>query len=85
MIRPTVKVFVDGAAWFLTERGWVSGKCLTGWIQELSDAGQRWWYVDKNYKCLAGVVMEIDGKVYAFDLAGWMITSDRIVERGEII
>jgi len=85
VISPTIKTFVDGDAWFKTDKGWISGNYLEGWIQELSDTEKRWWYVKDGYNFPAGVVQEIGDSYYAFDTDGWMLTADRIRESGAIV
>lgn len=79
-IYPKGKAFLNGSPWFHTDNGWISAKYLTGWIFE----DGRWWYLEKGYKWPKSVVKKIDGKYYAFDEAGWMITSERIREDGSI-
>lgn len=49
VVSPGARTFIDGDAWFKTEKGWISGKYLEGWIHELSDPEQRWWYVRGGY------------------------------------
>lgn len=82
VIYPIAKTFVAGDPWFKTANGWISAKYLKGWVQE--DGGS-WWYLTAGYTYPAGLVMEIDNAVYAFDLDGWMITADRVAESGAII
>lgn len=67
--------------WFKTSKGWVSGKYLVGWVMQ----NEKWWYLEDGYRYPAATVKTIDGKDYAFDKAGWMITSDRIDYSGAII
>lgn len=74
IVLPTYKCFVDGEAWFQTDKGWISGKYVEGWIQELSDASRRWWYVKPGYKYAASEWMEYKGKWYYLDKDGWMVT-----------
>lgn len=71
-IYPTKKAFDDrGVRWYyIQDRGWVSGTYLQGWIQEENG---RWWYLLEGDTWHTGTVKEIDGAVYAFDDAGYMI------------
>ncbi len=72
VVFPTQKTFVDGDAWFKTDKGWVSGKYLEGWIHELSDAEQRWWYVQPGYKYPVSEWIEYEGDWFYLDKEGWM-------------
>lgn len=80
-LAPIGKAFLNGSPWFHTDKGWISAKYLTGWIYE----DGRWWYLDPEYTWPAATIREIDGKDYAFDRDGWMITAERIGENGEIL
>lgn len=80
-IIPIGKAFLNGEPWFRTEKGWISAKYLNGWIME----DHRWWYLEPEYTWPAETLRKIDGKYYAFDWAGWMITSDRIDTDGAIM
>ena len=75
VIKPTHKCFVDGDAWFKTDKGWISGKYLEGWIQELSDVDQRWWYVKSGYTYSISEWVEYNGAWYYIDKDGWMATN----------
>jgi len=75
VIKPTHKCFVDGDAWFKTDKGWISGKYLEGWIQELSDADQRWWYVKSGYTYSVSEWVEYNDAWYYIDKDGWMATN----------
>ena len=72
----------DGAYWFKTDDGYISGKYIEGWIKE---ANNRWWYVQKGYTYPVSKVIEIEGQEFAFDRDGWNITSDRINSDGSIV
>lgn len=79
-IFPEIKTTIDSNYWFKIDKGWVSGKYLTGWVYQLN----RWWYLD-NGIVIADRTYTIDGRTYVFDKDGWMITSDRINSNGELI
>ncbi|MGL5434293.1 MAG: hypothetical protein ACRDBO_02680, partial [Lachnospiraceae bacterium] len=61
IVYPTAKCFADGAPWYKTDKGWISGKYLEGWIHELSDYAQRWWYVQPGYTYPVSEWMEYNG------------------------
>ena len=79
-VQPINKCFADGDPWIQTADGWISGKCLEGWL--LQD--DRWWYLLSGYTYRHDAVCQIDGQAYAFDSDGWMITADRIAADGHI-
>ena len=79
-IYPETQTSLNGTYWFKIDKGWVSGKYLTGWIKQL----ERWWYLDSG-KVVFNCTKAIDGKTYVFDQDGWMITADRINSNGELI
>lgn len=72
-IFPTQKAFDDrGVRWYyIPGRGWVSGTYLHGWVQEEND---RWWYLLEGDTWYSSQAKEINGAVYAFDAAGYMVT-----------
>lgn len=74
-VFPSKKVFVNGNPWlYLADRGaWVSGKYLTGWLQE---ANNKWWYVLPGYQFYSNQIVSIDGNLYFFDSAGYMYIGD---------
>ncbi|MDO4439185.1 MAG: SH3 domain-containing protein [Eubacteriales bacterium] len=73
LIYPDQKAFDDrGVRWYHIPDGWVSGKYLTGWIYERGNG--RWWYLTEGDKWYTDCIVSIDGKCYAFDGAGYMIT-----------
>lgn len=72
-IYPDAKAFDDrGVRWYRIPEGWVSGAYLTGWI--LEKGNNRWWYLHSGDTWYTNTVAVIDGAVYAFDSAGYMIT-----------
>lgn len=71
-IYPTERTrLVDGIYWFKTDRGYVSGKYLQGWVKD-SDA--TWWYNDCG-KYPTSEWKEIDGVQYYFTKDGYMAAS----------
>lgn len=80
-IAPIEKAVYASERWFRTKRGWISADYLLGWILE----DNQWWYIEPGYSYPKGCLKLIDGKCYCFDFNGWMLTSNRIQERGEII
>ncbi|MEE1496048.1 MAG: hypothetical protein UF433_01575, partial [Clostridium sp.] len=80
-IKPLRKALAGSERWFETDRGWISADYLQGWILE----GGQWWYLKPGYTYPAGRLEVIDGKCYCFDFNGWMLTSSRIQEDGEVI
>lgn len=72
IVFPSAKTFYNGDPWFRTDKGWISGKYLEGWIQELSDAGQRWWYVTPGYTYPVSQWLSYDNHWYYIDANGWM-------------
>lgn len=68
----------DGTRWLHSEElgGWVSGKYLEGWIKE---SNGRWWYLLPDNKWYAGQLAVIDGLIYLFDDAGYMVTEETVV------
>lgn len=80
-IAPIEKAVYASERWFRTKRGWISADYLLGWILE----DNQWWYIEPGYSYPKGCLKLIDGKCYCFDFNGWMLTSNRIQEGGEII
>lgn len=82
VVVATGKAYYKDKWWAKTSIGWISMSCLSGWIFERD----KWWYLTerKDYNYYANVVVKIDGKYYAFDKDGWMITADRIGSDGSI-
>lgn len=68
----------NGARWLHSEDlgGWVSGKYLEGWIKE---SNGRWWYLLPDNKWYTGQLAVIDGLIYLFDDAGYMVTEETVV------
>ena len=68
----------DGTRWLHSEElgGWVSGKYLEGWIQEESG---KWWYLLPENKWYVDQLAVIDGLIYLFDSAGYMVTGETTV------
>ena len=59
---------------YLADRGaWVSGKYLTGWVQE---ANNKWWYMLPGYQFYSNQIVSIDGNLYFFDAVGYMYVGD---------
>lgn len=75
------KAFNSTNPWFKSTDGWFSAKYCEGWILE----DNLWWYVTNGYEYPKNEIKTINGKDYVFDKNGWMITSDRINQSGEII
>lgn len=73
-VFPTDKVFVNGEAWFKTDKGYISAKYLEGWVQELSDTNKRWWYLIPEYSFIKSDWLKYNNKWYYFDKDGWMST-----------
>lgn len=80
-IYPSAKAFVTPTdVWLKTSKGWISRKYLEGWIQEQDGK----WYVMEGDTFPANCLKEIDGKVYAFSDAGWLLQGGRLtVEASE--
>lgn len=68
----TVKITEESGDWVKTSKGWISKKYLVGWIYEQD----KWWYCENGSYPLY-CIKEINGKDYAFDRDGWLITPDR--------
>lgn len=67
-IFPTARTRkIDGDYWFKTDKGFVSGKYLQGWVSE-QDV---WWYIDGG-KYPVSEWKEIDGTWYYFMADGYM-------------
>ena len=80
-VEPIEKCFADNEPWVRTDKGWISGRYIQGWILQ----GGRWWYVLPGYTFYRSSVENINGRDYCFDREGWMVTSDRITDNGNII
>lgn len=74
------KCFIDGRAWYRTERGWISASYVEGWV--LEDNG-RWWYVMQGYKFSVNRWQEISGTWYYFDNTGYMVASEWVQSNGK--
>lgn len=75
IVRPSQKAFDQrGVRWFYIDelQGWISGNFVQGWIYEYGN--ERWWYALPNGNWYSHTVKEVDGCIYAFDDAGYMIT-----------
>ena len=71
-IFPTSRTrLINGVYWFKTDKGYVSGKYLQGWVKD-SDA--TWWYNDCG-KYPTSEWKEIDGVQYYFTKDGYMAAS----------
>lgn len=79
-IYPSEKTFVDGKAWFHTDKGWCQAWNAEGWV--LEDNG-RWWYVMDGYTFSVNSWQEIDGEWYYFDNTGYMAKSQWISSKGK--
>lgn len=73
-IYPIAKVFIGNEVWFKTHKGYVSGKYMDGWIQELSDSANRWWKVEPGYTYQKSAWIQYNGDFYYVDQEGWMVT-----------
>ena len=71
----------DNTWWFKTNKGYISGKYVEGWIKESCG---KWWYIKLSYTFDTNKVVKINNKYYAFDKDGWLITADRISSDGAI-
>ncbi|GEM_PF-3459007 len=71
-VYPTAKTFIDGDVWLQTDKGWISGKYLEGWLQELTDPEQRWWYVTPGYTWPVSQWIAYNDACYYIDANGWM-------------
>ncbi len=69
---------INGTRWLHSEElgGWVSGKYLEGWICEQSG---KWWYLLPYNKWYVDQLAVIDGLIYMFDSAGYMVTTETTV------
>lgn len=72
-IFPKIKTFIDGKAWYQTDKGWVSASYLEGWVRE--ECG-RWWYMHNGYTFTVNDWEEIDGKWYYMDDTGYIRQSE---------
>lgn len=68
----TVKITEESGDWVKTDKGWISKKYVLGWIKE----DGKWWYCENGAYPMY-CIKEINGKDYAFDRDGWLITPDR--------
>jgi len=75
VVYPACKTIIDGAAWFKTGKGWISGKYLEGWIHERSDAAHRWRYLRSGSIYPVSEWIEYNGDWYYIDKDGWMSRS----------
>lgn len=71
-VYPANKTFINGDAWFETDKGWIFGKYLEGWLQELSDPGKRWWYLTPGYTYPVSTWIFYNNAWYYLDAEGWM-------------
>jgi len=74
-----VKIIAKAGNWFKTDKGYISRNHTKGWIKEYNSSLNRddWWYNNMGTYPM-NVVVTIDGADYAFDRAGWCLTSDRL-------
>ena len=82
-VYPNMKAFDNsGKRWYYLpdKGGWVSSAYLHGWIQEENG---RWWYLLSGNKWYADELAVIDGEIYAFDAAGYMVTEPITLEPDE--
>lgn len=68
----TIQITEESGDWVKFSKGWVSKKYLIGWVKE----NGKWWYCE-NGKYPMYCIKEIEGKDYAFDRDGWLITPTR--------
>lgn len=80
-IYPTSKTFVNGKAWYCTDKGWISASYCTGWVYE--DGGINPWYVYPGYTYSTNSWEHIDGGTYRTDGSGYIITSNWVEEDGK--
>ena len=80
-VEPIEKCFADNEPWIRTDKGWISARYVQGWVLQ----NGRWWYVLPGYTFYRSSVENINGRDYCFDREGWMVTSDRITDNGDII
>jgi len=73
LVKASEKCFVNGSPWLKTEKGWISGKYVEGWIQETDG---KWWYVTAGYTFPTNTWKAIDGKQYFFNADGYMVAND---------
>ncbi len=69
-IYPTELVWTEGQPWFKTDRGYVSGKYLTGWICE----NGKWWLLEEGYTYPTNKWVKDGANWYYFDANGWMMS-----------
>lgn len=79
-VFPTKKQFINGKAWYHTDRGWISSRCLEGWVLENNG---RWWYLMSGYDFSVNNWQDIAGERYYFDNTGYMVTSSWIEYNGK--
>lgn len=79
-VWPIQKCFIDGKAWYRTDRGWISARYVEGWV--LEEDG-RWWYVMPGYEFSVNKWQEISGAWYYFDNTGYLVTSEWILDSGK--
>lgn len=70
----------DNKVWFKTDRGWISASYVDGWVKIKTE----WKYITQGYKFIIQTIKTIDGKDYAFDKNGVMLTGDRFTADGNI-
>lgn len=75
----TGKTYIDGEPWLKIKEGWISGKYVTGWIQEPNN---KWWYVNSGWKYTKDGSRVIDGETYYFDKDGYMRSNELIEIKG---
>lgn len=66
-----------GAYWFKTDRGWISGNYLRGWVRnETTDPHNMWWYMTGSGGYYRDGIKTIDGHEYLFKPDGYALQDD---------
>lgn len=73
----------DGSYWFKSQKGYISGKYVEGWLYDTTQ--KKWWYVKRGYTYDKSCIKTIDNKDYIFDKNGWLVTADRISKDGNVV
>ena len=73
----------DDSYWFKSQKGYISGKYVEGWLYDTTQ--KKWWYVKKGCTYDKSCIKTIDNKDYIFDKSGWLVTADRISKDGNIV
>lgn len=79
-IYPIEKTFIDGKAWYRTDRGWISAMYVEGWV--LENDVKKWWYVREGYTFTVRNWELIDDIWYYFDDTGYMVENEWVDWKG---